>query len=572
MITSRISSGFDLELQLGAGWFRTALDLLNEKGLLAPPGMDVVITNVQISFEPDWNLQIDVENFPFPILAKAELVPATEEIVITTNIPLIPPRTIPFNVLKDVSGVPEFVKLAGDLEHEHVIALLANLKIHAESQSEEPRDIETDPLPRGNIDDAQSFLPLGKDIAFGLSKETLSRFANNLWHTELRAEDGTHPLPDSENKRGDWSKVAITGGGGKIRIKLEGDIPVDSPIIDVVPDPHVTITLTITPQIVDGKLTFSIEPDTDVDTGLLGDIFGAITGGLGGGIVGGIIGFIIGLVTGGILSAVLTGLVIGAGIGLVLGVIVIEVAEVIVEGIVQKEIKAKLNGEVIADILCRENGIVQVATQDTDAEFNLSLLDSIPPSIPIHTDFPENENLYQTSLLVLNVYDDFTADENGFAVAGMSGMDEKFQPEIATITSFNYTGEVLETITYRRNDGQQQTLTVTEVLERAAIGELKAPFKLFNKPEEASFRIPEGKLPCVTLQPISIKREDSIVTEIVFENGVRIKVPDAIMLQDAAAIVVTGYQLIHPRDYNPYYRAVADFIKDNNFERLPEID
>jgi hypothetical protein len=59
------------------------------------------------------------------------------------------------------------------------------------------------------------------------------------------------------------------------------------------------------------------------------------------------------------------------------------------------------------------------------------------------------------------------------------------------------------------------------------------------------------------------------VEEIEFENGVRLFVPDAIALQDAAGVVVQGYQLIHPRDYEAYYRAKADFFKDNNFESLP---
>ena len=60
--------------------------------------------------------------------------------------------------------------------------------------------------------------------------------------------------------------------------------------------------------------------------------------------------------------------------------------------------------------------------------------------------------------------------------------------------------------------------------------------------------------------------------EIEFENGLRIKVPDAVALQDAAVIVVTGYQLIHPRNYNAYYRAKADSFKDNNFESLPKFE
>ncbi len=568
--TTRISSGFDLELQLGAQWFRTALDLLNEHNLLGPPGLPIIILDVQITFEPDWDLQIEVFGLPDPVFAKAELSADGRSLVLTTSLPEVPPSTIPFGVLNNLSGTPILVKREGDADHEAVIAVLANLKIHAEPQSEEPRDLDTDPLLRGVAEDAISFLPKGKDVAFGMSKACFGRFANNIWHTQLRASDGSHPLPDEANKKGSWSKVTMSASNGKIQIKLEGDIPVDSPIIDVVPDPHVTITLNITPRIDNGVLSFSIDPDTDVDTGLLGDIFGAIAGGLGGGIIGGIIGFIVGLVTGGILAAVLTGFLIGAAIGVVVGVIAIEVAEVIVEGIVQKEIRAKLNGETLPDLHCDENGVVQIAKQDQSGGFNLSVLDSIPSSIPINTANPTDELLYKQSLLVTFNYDDFVADANGFALEGLSGTAEKFQPELVSIKQFNYAGDVLESITYRRSNGLEQTLTLTEVLERCADAELKAPFKIFEQPEDSSLRIPEGKLACVTLHPVAIHREKTVVSAIEFENGLRLNVADAVMLQDNAAIVVVGFQLIHPKEYHAYFRAKADFFKDNNFERLPE--
>lgn len=109
----------------------------------------------------------------------------------------------------------------------------------------------------------------------------------------------------------------------------------------------------------------------------------------------------------------------------------------------------------------------------------------------------------------------------------------------------------------------------SEVIDRATEGELKAPFKLFTKPDDSSLRIPEGRLACVCLKPVQIKQLDTVVEEIEFENGIRIRVDDAVELQDVAAIIVQGYQLIHPRDYNAYFRAKADFFKDNNFESLP---
>lgn len=558
--TSRIASGFDIELQLGGRWFFTAINLLNEHGLLAPPGLPVIIANVQISFEPGWDLQIDIIGQPAPVFARVTLNAAGTELTLTTNIPGVPEFKIPFGALKDLAAPPVLVKLQGDAEHEPVLAVLANLDIQAGSQSEEPLP-EGEFLPRGNADDAQSFLPIGEDIAFGMGKETFSRFANNIWHTNLRADDGTHPLPDADNKKGTWSRVTMLPENGKIRLKLEGDIPVDSPIIDVVPDPHVTITLLLTPTITDGKLSFSIETDTDVDTGLLGDIFAGITGGIG----GGIIGLIVGLFTGGILTAVL----IGAGIGFVAGIIIIEVAEVIVEGIVQKEIKAKIDGETLPEIHCCEAGIVQIAKPPSGG-FNLSVLDAIPSSIAIFIQNPENELLYKQSLLVTSIYDNLEVNANGFGVAGSSGTAEKFQPEIVSLVDVRYEGETLTSLTYQRTNGQKQELSIDEVFARAGAAELKAPFKIFQEPEDATLRIPEGKLACICLHPVGIHQEDTVVQEIEFGNGVRIKVPDAIALQDAAALVVTGYQLIHPREYHAYYRAKADFFKDNNFESLPK--
>jgi hypothetical protein len=260
---------------------------------------------------------------------------------------------------------------------------------------------------------------------------------------------------------------------------------------------------------------------------------------------------------------------IGAGIGFVAGIIIIEVAEVIVEGIVQKEIKAKIDGETLPDIHCCKQDIVQIA-KPSSGGFNLSVLDAIPSSIAIFSESPENESLYQQSLLVTSIYNDMETNADGFGVAGASGTAEKFQPEMVSLNSVRYEGERLASLTYERTDGQQQELSIEEVFARAEAGELKAPFKIFQEPDDATLRIPEGKLACVCLKPTAIHQEDTVVQEIEFENGLRIKVPDAIALQDKAAIVVTGYQLIHPRDYRAYYRAKPDFLKDNNFESLPK--
>ncbi|HET6510628.1 MAG TPA: hypothetical protein VFH43_00435 [Candidatus Kapabacteria bacterium] len=555
--SERIASGFDVELNIGAGWFRTAIDLLIEKKIISVAGLPIIITDVQITFEEDWDLQIDVFGLPDPILARATLNDSGTQLRLEFSNPLVPPRTIPFGALTNLSGKPVLVKRAGDADHEPALVVLANLRLHTNDQSDGPfTQAELVDQLRGDPDNAVSMLPKGQHIAFGMGKDTYKRFANNIWHTELRASDGTHPLPDSTDRKGDWKKVSMKGNG-KIVIKLEGEVP-----IDLWPDADVTITLTLTPTIVNEKFTFTITSDTNVDTGILGDIFAFFAGGL----AGGLVGFLIGLLTGGILAAVL----VGAAIGAAVGVIALEIGEVVVEGIVQKQINAKINGEPVASLHCNELGIVQLATPQSDG-FDLAVLDSIPSSIAIHTDTTQAEPLYKRTLLVTSKYDEIVVDSNGFAVAGQSGVHERFQPMIASLTAVTYAGNELQSLTFRTMNGSQQTLTKAEVLARAAAGELRPPFKLFTKPEDATLRIPEGKLACVCLRPVAIKQMTSIVEEIEFENGVRLKVPDAIMLQDAGALIVQGYQLIHPREYKSYYRAKADFFKDNNFESLPKI-
>ena len=62
---------------------------------------------------------------------------------------------------------------------------------------------------------------------------------------------------------------------------------------------------------------------------------------------------------------------------------------------------------------------------------------------------------------------------------------------------------------------------------------------------------------------------NTIIREFEFADGTRLLVPDAVALHDAGAIVLRGYQLIHPRNYNPYFPAPADSSVANNLESLP---
>jgi hypothetical protein len=560
--TNRISSGFDVELQLGSGWFHTALARLAEEGVLAG-NIPITIGSVTITPEDDeWDLLItlnaEVPGIPTPSEARAAVTISADgtELIITTDSIFMPEKTIPFGALGDLPQPPTLVKLPGNDEHEHVMAILANMNIQAVAQSEEPRAPD-DFFERGDAVAAQSFLPTGSHIVFGIGAVGYQRFANNLWHTQLRAADGTHPLPDAENRAGNWSSVSLTADGDRLKLQLEGDIPVDSPIIDLIPDPHVTIKIWLRPGLnTEGGIEFEIETEANIDTGLLGDLFV--------GFVGGLVGLVIGLFTGG------WGFLIGFAIGAAIGVIVLEIAEAVAGLAVNGVIRARLNGQPVREILCCENGIVQAAMPNPDAEsFNLGLLNTIPVSIPIHFDRPDNE-LFERTLLVSTSYDeeDTTVNGDGFAMAGGSLSTEVFRPLPAQITNATYDEEVLQTLEYLTDDGTVMVLTREEVLARAAEAELVAPFRVFTRPDDVTLRIPQGRLATICLHPQRIHREETIIKEIEFENGLHLKVPDAVALQDAAASVLAQFQLIHPRDYHAYYRARADDILGNNFEKL----
>ena len=121
------------------------------------------------------------------------------ELKLTTDNPLIGPLVLPFGALDRLAEPPVKLKLRGDVEHQNVIALLANLDIRAEPQQGDPFPA-AEMFGRGDPDAATSFLPLGQDVEFGLGAATIQIFANDIWHGTLRADDGSHPLPNADER------------------------------------------------------------------------------------------------------------------------------------------------------------------------------------------------------------------------------------------------------------------------------------------------------------------------------------------------------------------------------------
>jgi hypothetical protein len=536
--TSRIQSGFDAELMLGGKWFLTAVQTLAANGLISLPD-GATISNVSVIPDEEWDLAIEISGI-FIVKASMEIVDNKFSFVTDFNNSSF---TIDMPNFGQLAHPPVLKKTEGDSEHENAMALLINLALLANPQNEDPiPDME-----RGDPDNAISFLPKGQHIALGIASESFKRFANNIWHSNLRAEDGTHPLPDKENKKGDWKKVKASLNKDRIKFTIEGEVP-----IDLWPDADVTLEIEITPILTDGKLTFSINTDLDIDTGLWGDIL-AYT-------IGAVIGLVIGLFTGGF------GLIPAIGFGTM---VLLEIGEYVAGEVIERKLVVKDETGKPITYLIPDGGIVKFASpRPPEDSLSIGFLDAIPSSIPIFSD--QTDILYNHLYTIHALFDDMSLNSNGLATAGKSEPSGLFEPVPATIIKSTYEQDDLKSLTYRvLSDNEEVILAFEEVLGRAGEGELIPPLKINSSLEDPIIQIPSGKLCCPYLTPTNIRRKDSVITRIKFSDGLELNTTDAVELQDSAGVLLKGLQLIHPKDGDPYFRSPANETKADNFESLP---
>ena len=546
--TAGIASGFDIEVQLGGRWFATALRGLIASGAVTlppevPPATPITVLDVQVlGDDPVDDLKIELLVGLVPVTARARLTLADtangSELTITTDQGF--EVSVPFELLSGIDPPPQLTKVVGGADVEPAMVLLANLDLKASDQSHDPEE----EVERGDATQATSFLPSGRDIAFGLGADTFPRLANDIWHTELTEDDGSHPLPDDDNEIGFWQSAAMEAQNGRIRIRLDGEVP-----IDWWPDADVVITIDLTPTVDNGVLTFELSVDSDVDTGILGDIFASLGGGL------------IGLLIGG---------PVGAGIGVVLGVIVIEVGEAIVEGVVNRQVTASFDNTVVSTVGCSE-GVIKSAVADAEAGLALSLLNSVPRSVRIHHDNPDP--LHERHVLVQTSFDEVVTDPGGFAAAGSSTVTQRFQPRIVRLVSRTRTpdegGELAELI--YEIDTTRTNVPVGDVLARVGSGDLlQNPIRIQDLPQEATKTLLDGTLASVCLDPQGIRRAETVITDVRFTTGLDLRVSEAVMLQDAGVLHLEGLQLIHPSNADPYFRSAPNDTTLDNFENLPE--
>ncbi len=211
------------------------------------------------------------------------------------------------------------------------------------------------------------------------------------------------------------------------------------------------------------------------------------------------------------------------------------------------------------------------ALTEEEGGLALTVLDSIPRSIPIHQDNPDL--LHIRHVLVQTDYEEVVVDSNGFAAAGSSTVAERFQPLRVSMVNRARTpddnGELAE-LTYQI-DGIQLDLPLSEVQSRVGAGDLlDNPIRIQELSAQATTTVLDGTLASMCLVPQRIRRAETVITDVQLSTALDLRISEAVMLQDAGVLHLEGLQLIHPSNANPYYRSPPNQSTDDNFENLPE--
>ncbi len=173
--------------------------------------------------------------------------------------------------------------------------------------------------------------------------------------------------------------------------------------------------------------------------------------------------------------------------------------------------------------------------------------------------------------MVVNGYDGAVVDGNGMAFTATAASGEAFEPVRATLVDAVRPdeGQQLTDLVYDTAGAQGVRIDVGEVVGRAAEDELATPLNPARFGDVVRPALPGGRIPVVCLTPQAIRRAETVITELRFTTGLELTVPEAVMLQDAGALVLPGLQLIHPSNASPYFRSKPDDSTDNNLEGMP---
>ncbi|HDJ33383.1 MAG TPA: hypothetical protein ENF21_04705 [Bacteroidetes bacterium] len=418
-------------------------------------------------------------------------------------------RSIPMDFTGNDVAEMKVQKVKEENGFQAAYGLYLNLNLKIAPQDQPPED---NFIPRGNLNLAKSFLPPNRTFVVGIAKTTFNRMANDMWHGfgEIR-DNGSwhHPVKNEDKKVGEYRSVSITPRNGSLKVTVKSVYYINN-----WPDADITATFLFTPRLENGNLLYDIKlTEFDADTGLLGDFLSFLIGGLLGALIGAFFGPV--------------GIAIGAAIGGVGGIATIEITEAVMEG--------------------KYDDRAGDEAKDADVA---SAFSAFPVRKRLFTD--DRDPFFHRYYEVVSKFDEANINREGMSLAGHAVMEPVNEPVETMIVD-------------KKRAASPESWNGLAALKYHldSIGDVEMPIG------EVLRRIPLKQIQCVRMKPRAVRRRETIVTDILFESQVDFHVHETVALQDIGGLVLTGFMLIHAKKTNPYYRAWADNRIDNNFESLP---
>lgn len=155
-------------------------------------------------------------------------------------------------------------KLDDDAPHPASIGMYLNLKLKNGPKKDDLVG------PRGDLDDAENFLPAGDDIAFGMpggiysliSEDAFQRMAEETPKDSGNFEYPIHKDPSDKDSEtvGQIKSITLTPQSGNLIIDVHGEYQ-----LDLLPDPNFHLFITLKPVIRDGLIEWEMDYRVDLD-------------------------------------------------------------------------------------------------------------------------------------------------------------------------------------------------------------------------------------------------------------------------------------------------------------------
>jgi hypothetical protein len=269
---------------------------------------------------------------------------------------------------------------------------------------------------RGDLTQAINFLPAGDDIAFGMPGSLFAKLGNDAFQKMAEeTSDGsgvfTYPIHDNPNDKKSDVKGKIFGismyaGRGGLVIDVSGEYFVDTPIIDIIPDPSFNFYIIIKPVVTaDGLIKWEFDYDLEI-----GDLYKVLS----------------------VFIGVLLGIIFGPGgfiAGGILALAIVGAQELIVEPIALNMIK-----------------------EEADRMVDASFFDAIPHRLTVET--RRWDPMYKTHHEIVAKTDAVQITNDGIGFSGLAILDKEPEPvsNVVIRTEKKNADQEIEALWYRVND------------------------------------------------------------------------------------------------------------------------